>query len=180
MITKGVKELCAHAETIIETWSVEQAKEHYGDDDVVFVDIRDIRELWREGAIPGAMIGSDGIPDDQHPHPRLWGTFPRVLGHYARDLGLMSLEAAVHRMTGLPAAQFGFKDRGELRTGSFADLVIFNLKTVLDGATFETPTEPAIGIDRVFVNGLPVWHQGQASGERPGRPIRLGDTSRGG
>ncbi|MDP7548199.1 MAG: D-aminoacylase [Alphaproteobacteria bacterium] len=140
----------------------------------------DEEDVQRVLSYPGAMIGSDGIPDDQHPHPRLWGTFPRVLGHYARDLGLMSLEAAVHRMTGLPAAQFGFKDRGELRTGSFADLVIFNPKTVLDGATFETPTEPAIGIDRVFVNGLPVWHQGQASGERPGRPIRLGDTSRGG
>ena len=61
MITKRVKELCAHAETIIETWSVEQAKEHYGDDDVVFVDIRDIRELWREGAIPGAMHAPRGM-----------------------------------------------------------------------------------------------------------------------
>ena len=140
----------------------------------------DEEDVQRVLAYPGAMIGSDGIPDDQHPHPRLWRTFPRVLGHYARDLGLMSLEAAVHRMTGLPAAQFGFKDRGELRTGSFADLVIFNPKTVLDSATFETPTEPAIGIDSVFVNGVPVWQGGKASGERPGRPIRLGDTSRGG
>ena len=61
MITKGVKELCAHAETIIETWTVEQAMEHYGDDDVVFVDIRDIRELWREGAIPGAMHAPRGM-----------------------------------------------------------------------------------------------------------------------
>ena len=61
MITRGVKELCAHAETIIETWSVEQAMEHYGDDDVVFVDIRDIRELWREGAIPGAMHSPRGM-----------------------------------------------------------------------------------------------------------------------
>ncbi|MBT5080928.1 MAG: D-aminoacylase, partial [Rhodospirillaceae bacterium] len=63
---------------------------------------------------------------------------------------------------------------------AFADLVIFNPKTVADSATFETPTAPAIGIDRVFVNGLPVWQQGRASGERPGRAIRLGDTSRGG
>jgi N-acyl-D-amino-acid deacylase len=140
----------------------------------------DEEDVQRVLSYPGAMIGSDGIPDDQHPHPRLWGTFPRVLGHYARDLGLMSLEAAVHRMTGLPAAQFGFKDRGELRPGGFADLVIFNPKTVLDSATFEAPTEPAIGIDSVFVNGLPVWQKGKASGERPGRPIRLGDTSRGG
>ena len=140
----------------------------------------DEEDVQRVLSYPGAMIGSDGIPDDQHPHPRLWGTFPKVLGHYSRDLGLMPLEAAVHRMTGLPAAQFGFKDRGELRQRSFADLVIFNPKTVQDGATFEAPETPAIGIDSVFVNGLPVWQQGKASGERPGRPIRLGDTSRGG
>ena len=140
----------------------------------------DEEDVQRVLSYPGAMIGSDGIPDDPHPHPRLWGTFPRVLGHYARDLGLMTLEAAVHRMTGLPAAQFGFKDRGVLRQGGFADLVIFNPKTVRDGATFEAPTEPAIGIDSVFVNGSPVWQQGKASGERPGRPIRLGDTTRGG
>ncbi|MDP6691179.1 MAG: D-aminoacylase [Alphaproteobacteria bacterium] len=140
----------------------------------------DEEDVQRVLSYPGAMIGSDGIPDDQHPHPRLWGTFPRVLGHYARDLGLMPLEAAVHRMSGLPAAQFGFKDRGELRDGAFADLVIFNPKTISDSATFDAPTEPAIGIDRVFVNGQTVWNQGRASGERPGRPIRLGDTSRGG
>ncbi len=140
----------------------------------------DEEDVQRVLSYPGAMIGSDGIPDDQHPHPRLWGTFPRVLGHYARDLGLFSLEAAVHRMTGLPAAQFGFKDRGEIRPGAFADLVIFDPKTILDGATFDEPTRPAIGIDSVFVNGQPVWQDGKASGERPGRPIRLGDTSRGG
>ena len=136
-------------------------------------------DVQRVLSYPGAMIVSDGIPDDLHPHPRLWGTFPRVLGHYARDLGLMTLEAAVHRMTGLPAAQFGFTDRGAIRTGAYADMVIFNPKTVLDGATFDEPTTPAIGIDSVFVNGLAVWQQGKATGERPGRPIRLGDTSRG-
>ena len=140
----------------------------------------DEEDVQRVLSYPGAMIGSDGIPDDLHPHPRLWGTFPRVLGHYARDLGLMPLEAAVHRMSGLPAAQFGFQDRGVLRDGAYADLVIFNPKTVSDRATFDAPTEPAIGIDRVFVNGLTVWNQGRASGERPGRAIRLGDTSRGG
>ncbi len=140
----------------------------------------DEEDVQRVLSYPGAMIGSDGIPDDQHPHPRLWGTFPRVLGHYSRDLGLLPLEAAVHRMSGLPAAQFGFKDRGVLRDGAFADLVIFDPKTISDSATFDAPTEPSIGIDRVFVNGAPVWQQGGASGQRPGRPIRLGDTSRGG
>ena len=140
----------------------------------------DEEDVQRVLSYPGAMIGSDGIPDDQHPHPRLWGTFPRVLGHYSRDLGLLPLEAAVHWMSGLPAAQFGFKDRGVLRDGAFADLVIFDPKTICDSATFDAPTEPSIGIDRVFVNGAPVWQQGRPSGQRPGRPIRLGDTSRGG
>jgi N-acyl-D-amino-acid deacylase len=139
----------------------------------------DEEDVQRVLSYPGSMIGSDGIPDDQHPHPRLWGTFPRVLGHYSRDLGLMPLEAAVYRMSGLPAAQFGFTDRGVLRNGAFADLVIFDPKTVADSATFDAPTEQAIGIDRVFVNGAPVWHMGKASGARPGRPIRLGDTARG-
>ncbi len=140
----------------------------------------DEEDVQRVLSYPGSMIGSDGIPDDQHPHPRLWGTFPRVLGHYSRDLGLLPLEAAVHRMSGLPAAQFGFKDRGVLHQGVFADLVIFDPKTIADGATFDAPTRPSMGIDRVFVNGAPVWQQGRPSGERPGRPIRLGDTSRGG
>ncbi|MDE0942153.1 MAG: D-aminoacylase [Alphaproteobacteria bacterium] len=143
----------------------------------------DEEDVQRVLSYPGAMIGSDGIPDDLYPHPRLWGTFPRVLGHYARDLGLMPLEAAVHRMTGLPAAQFGFTDRGEVRPGAYADLVIFDPKTISDAATFEAPTAPAIGIDRVFVNGQTVWQQGRPisyrPGERPGRAIRLGDTSRG-
>ena len=69
------------------------------------------------------MIGSDGLPNDKHPHPRLWGTFARVLGHYSRDVGLFSLEEAVRRMTGLPAKWFGFPDRGVLRKGAYADLV---------------------------------------------------------
>ena len=136
-------------------------------------------DVQRVLSYSGAMIGSDGIPDDQHPHPRLWGTFPRVLGHYSRDLGLMPLEEAVHRMTGLPAAQFGFKDRGELRKGAFADIVIFNPKTVIDSATFDRPTTPAIGIDSVYVNGGVVWQNGKSTGDRPGRPIYLGDTNRG-
>ena len=139
----------------------------------------DEEDVQRVLSYPGAMIGSDGIPDDQHPHPRLWGTFPRVLGHYSRDLGLMALEEAVHRMTGLPAAQFGFKDRGELKKGAYADIVIFNPRTVIDRATFDEPETPAIGIDSVFVNGLPVWQKGKPSGERPGLPIRLSDTNRG-
>ncbi|HEX5865569.1 MAG TPA: D-aminoacylase, partial [Casimicrobiaceae bacterium] len=86
---------------------------------------------------PATMIGSDGLPHDQHPHPRLWGTFPRVLGHYSRDLGLFSLETAVHKMSGLSARQFKLEDRGEIRVGAYADVVMFDAATVKDVATFE-------------------------------------------
>lgn len=135
-------------------------------------------DVQRVIGFPGAMIGSDGIPDDLHPHPRLWGTFPRVLGHYSRDVGLMPLEQAVHRMTGLPAAEFGFADRGVIRPGAYADITLFNPLTVKDTATFEAPMQPAAGIDLVMVNGRPVWRDGSATGERPGKPIRLEDTDR--
>jgi N-acyl-D-amino-acid deacylase len=118
------------------------------------------------------MIGSDGIPHDVRPHPRLWGTFPRVLGHYSRDVGLFSLETAVHRMTGLTAQKFGLHHRGVLEVGAFADLTVFDAAKVADGATFEAPTTPAIGIDWVIVNGVPVWRDGAATGARPGRALR--------
>src|SRR3546814_6988030 len=88
------------------------------------------------------------------PHPRLWGTFPRVLGHYARDLGLITLEAAVHKMTGLTARVFGMKDRGALRENAFADLVLFDQDSVIDTATFTAPKTPARGIAEVWVNGV--------------------------
>ncbi|MFN0159699.1 MAG: N-acyl-D-amino-acid deacylase family protein [Burkholderiales bacterium] len=115
------------------------------------------------------MVGSDGIPHDIKPHPRLWGTFPRVLGHYSRDIGLFPLETAVYKMTGLTAAKFGLADRGVLDVGAFADITIFDAATVNDGATFEHPTQPALGIDSVIVNGEPVWLAGQATNARPGR-----------
>jgi N-acyl-D-amino-acid deacylase len=136
------------------------------------MDEADVRRVL---ASPAAMIGSDGLPHDAHPHPRLWGTFPRVLGHYARDLGLFSLEDAVHRMTGLPAAQFGLVGRGALSPGACADLVMFDPETVIDRATYENPTRTAAGIDLVMVNGRAVWRGGAVTGARPGRALRLRD-----
>ncbi len=121
---------------------------------------------------PRSMVGSDGLPHDIHPHPRLWGTFPRVLGHYARDVGLFSLEEAVHHMTGLPAREFGIEGRGVLAAGNFADLTIFDPETVIDTATFEAPTRPAAGIEEVIVNGVTVWRSGAATGDRPGEVLR--------
>jgi N-acyl-D-amino-acid deacylase len=118
------------------------------------------------------MIGSDGIPDDSHPHPRLWGTFPRVLGHYVRDVGLLTLPEAIRRMTGLPAERYRLKDRGRLLPGCWADLVLFDPATVIDRATFENPKLPAAGIDAVFVAGQPVWQNGKSTGARPGRALR--------
>src|SRR3546814_9593119 len=111
------------------------------------------------------MIGSDGLPHDEQPHPRLWGTFPRVLGHYGRGLGLFPLEKAVHKMSGLTAARFGLADRGVLREGAFADLAIFNAETVGEAATFDQPVAPSIGIDTVLVNGAVVWRGGKARSE---------------
>jgi N-acyl-D-amino-acid deacylase len=113
----------------------------------------DERDVQRILAHRLAMIGSDGLPHDAFPHPRLWGTFPRVLGHYARDLGLFSLEAAVHKMTGHTAEVFGLVDRGVIRAGSYADLVLFDPSTVRDAATFAAPTRPADGILETWING---------------------------
>ena len=135
--------------------------------------IMDEADVRRVMAYPHAMIGSDGLPHDSHPHPRLWGTFPRVLGHYVREVGLFPLEEAVRRMTGLSAAQFGLTDRGVLRAGAYADLVVFDPRTIADRSTWEAPTRPATGIDLVMVNGRTVWQAGAGTGARPGRALRL-------
>ena len=128
------------------------------------MDEADVRRVL---SYPYAMIGSDGLPHDEHPHPRLWGTFPRVLGHYAREVGLFTLEEAVRRMTSLPAAKFGLSGRGTLRPGAYADLVLFDPATVADLASFEKPKTPAAGIDTVWVNGSTVWRGGRSTGAGP-------------
>ena len=132
----------------------------------------DENDLRRVLAFDDAMIGSDGLPHDEFPHPRLWGTFPRVLGHYSRDEGLFPLEQAVRRMTVLPARVFGLADRGALREGAFADLVLLDPDAVIDRASFESPKRHAAGIREVIVNGDPVWHDNTWTGGRPGRILK--------
>jgi N-acyl-D-amino-acid deacylase len=117
------------------------------------------------------MIGSDGLPHDAAPHPRLWGTFPRVLGHYARGLRLFPLETAIYKMTGLTAKTFGLADRGVLKEGFAADLVVFGEGEIAEGNTFQKPIAPAKGIETVIVNGEAVWRGGKPTGARPGRVL---------
>ncbi|QIM71651.1 D-aminoacylase [Bordetella trematum] len=128
-------------------------------------------DVQRILAFGPTMIGSDGLPHDERPHPRLWGTFPRVLGHYSRDLGLFPLETAVWKMTGLTASRFGLAERGVVQPGFFADLVVFDPEQVADAATFDRPTERAAGIHSVYVNGAPVWREQGFTGEHPGRVL---------
>ena len=111
---------------------------------------RDVENIIQ---FPSSMIGSDGLPCDPHPHPRLWGSFPRVLGHFSRDKKLLSREQAIHKMTGLSATNFKLSQRGFIKPGYFADLVLFDAETIQDQATFSEPFLHAIGIKSVWVNG---------------------------
>jgi N-acyl-D-amino-acid deacylase len=120
-------------------------------------------------AHPATMIGSDGLPHDPRPHPRLWGTFPRVLGRYSREERLFSLAEAVRKMTGLPAETFGLRDRGFIREGSAADLVLFDADRIIDTATYADPIQRAEGILHVWVNGVLTYTADGLTGQRAGR-----------
>ena len=126
----------------------------------------DMRAILRH---PGTMIGSDGLPNDPRPHPRLWGTFPRVLGPLCREQKLFSLGEAVRKMTSLPARRFGLTNRGWLREGYCADLVLFDPETIRDVATFDDPKQPATGIEAVWINGVLSYQHGKPTGDRAGR-----------
>jgi len=132
-------------------------------------------------AHPLVMIGSDGssmAPEGPaaktRPHPRSYGTYPRVLGHYCRERGLFDLPTAVKKMTSMPADQVGIRDRGRIARGKKADLVVFDAGTVEDGATFQNPHSYPTGIEHVLVNGELVVHDGSHTGSRPGRVLRRG------
>lgn len=138
-------------------------------------------EMRRVLVHPLSTIGSDGVAvspesDKGQPHPRYYGCFPRVLGRYVRELKLLTLETAIRKMTSLPATQLGLTDRGEIRTGKAADLVVFDPTRVADRATFEAPHQYPVGIPHVIVNGQLVIHDEKHTGARPGRVGRLEAT----
>ncbi|HEY3482654.1 MAG TPA: amidohydrolase family protein, partial [Streptomyces sp.] len=120
----------------------------------------------------GSSLAAEGPLAAGKPHPRSYGTFPRVLGRYARDERVLSLESAVWKMTGLPAKRLGLADRGVVKAGAKADLVVFDPATVADRATFENPHQYATGIGHVVVNGRVVISDGQHTGALPGRLLR--------
>jgi len=136
-------------------------------------------DVARVLAHPRAMIGSDGLPHDRHPHPRLWGAFPRVLARYWREQRLFTLEQAVHKMTGMTARNFRIEGRGLLRPGHAADVVVFDPQRVADTATYERPLSASVGIVAVYVNGQHAFAGGAAAGApqalaRAGRMLTRG------
>ena len=131
---------------------------------------KDVRSIIRH---PATMIGSDGLPDDPHPHPRLWGTFPRVIRRYALEQKLFSLEEAIRKMTSLPAHRFKLGKRGALLTGNYADIVVFDPRSISDRASYKDPKQASSGIEYVFVNGQISWQNGEMPGTGAGRALRL-------
>ena len=122
---------------------------------------------------PYVMIGTDGLDTGEgNPHPRAYGTFPRVIGVYVRDKKLMTLEEAIRKMTSLPAQRLGLKDRGLIKEGMWADIVIFDPKTIRDRATYDNPRATPEGIEYVIVNGVISIEKGELTGEKGGKILR--------
>jgi N-acyl-D-amino-acid deacylase len=132
-----------------------------------------LRQPWVSIGVDGGVRPADPARADR-PHPRAFGTFPRILGHYVRERGVLTLEEAVRRFTSLAAARVGLDDRGVLKAGLAADITIFDPSSVADRATFEEPVQTSVGIRDVLVNGVPVLRDGRMTGARPGRGLRRG------
>lgn len=148
--------------------SMEQACERLYPAAAIYFQMDDA-DLERIMSHPAAMIGSDGIASMATPHPRLWGSFPRVLGHYVREKKLFDLETAVHKMTALTAQRFGLANRGSIAVDNYADLVLFDAETIIDRASFENPAQASDGIVSVWVNGKLGWHDKATTGVRNGQ-----------
>ncbi len=138
------------------------------------MDDADVERIMKH---PQTMIGSDGRlvePGDGHPHPRWYGTFPRVLGVYVREKRVLTLENAIQKMTMMSADRLGLKDRGRIKENTFADIVVFNPETVKDKSTFQNPHQYPVGIDYVMVNGVLAVDDGKFIDARSGKVLRKG------
>ena len=131
-----------------------------------------LKQSWVAIGSDGSALATEGPLRAGVPHPRSFGTFPRVLGRYVREQKVISLQEAIRKMTSLPASILGFSDRGTIEQGKWADLVLFDPATVSDRATFENPFQYPVGIDTVIVNGKVVLEEGKHTGARPGKVLR--------
>jgi len=131
-----------------------------------------MKQWWMAVNTDFGGVAPDGPLSTQSAHPRAYGSFPRILGHYSRDLKLFPLEFAVRKMTSLAAQRVNLSDRGLVKPGFYADITVFNPETVIDRATFEQPHQTSVGIEYVFVNGQMVLRKGQMTNARPGRGLR--------
>ena len=182
---RSVAELAGGAKQDPLEWTCDALIEHDGAIDIIHhsMDEADVRYVM---AKPWICAGSDSRANAPYgplsfgkPHPRSYGTFPRILGHYTRDLGVLTLEDAVRKMTSLTASRLSLRDRGVVRTGAWADLVVFDPERIIDVATYDDPHRYPVGIDHVIVNGTVVTHGDETLGERPGRFLRLGPDAGG-
>lgn len=131
-----------------------------------------MQQPWVSFCTDAVAIAAEGDALLNHRHPRTYGTFPRVLGHYVRELDLLSLEDAIHRASGLPATNLSLKERGFLREGYYADVLVFDPQTITDRATFDQPHQYSEGMEQVFINGQQVIADGQHTGALPGQVVR--------
>jgi N-acyl-D-aspartate/D-glutamate deacylase len=137
-----------------------------------------LKQPWVAVGSDGSAFATEGPLRAGVPHPRSFGTFPRVLGRYVRDLKVLSLEDAIRKMTSLPASILGLEDRGAIKEGQWADVVIFDPATVADKATFEEPFQYPVGIDTVLVNGQIVLDEGRHTNARPGKVLKRPSSTR--
>ena len=131
-----------------------------------------VQQPWVSFCTDAVTIAAENQQLLNHRHPRTYGTFPRILGHYVRELGLLTLEQAVHRASGLPATNLSLRKRGFLREGHFADVLVFDPDTIIDRATFKEPHQYSTGMEHVLINGTAVIRDGQHTNATPGRVVR--------
>jgi len=175
-IGKSLTELAQEHNTTPEEFAYDLLCEEHEHQAFVFpwqVDPKDAEKtVTRTATHPRMMVASDGIYNIPHPHPRGFGCFARVLGHFVRERNLLSLEEAIYKMSGFPAQRFGIPDRGELAQGKAADIVVFDPKTADAQSTFENPTQSPVGIPYVIVNGKVVIENSRPTEALPGRVVR--------